>query len=269
MISLDPEVVEAARAGSRAALAQVVEALEPTIHNLAVRMLGGQADADDATQEILVQVITHLGTLRDAGAAAGWALAVACRHLQHRRKAGVERLELSFEDFAADLERGQQPLESLGLSAAEGQLLAGEVKQACTLAMLTCLSREQRMAYVLGDIFELTDAEAALVLEVSAPTFRQRLHRARGAVQEFLARTCGVVSESNECRCERRVAPALRLGRLRQRSGTEQAAGVDVAQLRSQVQRLESGQRAAALFRSNPDFLSRVGALVLASLTEA
>jgi hypothetical protein len=58
-----------------------------------------------------------------------------------------------------------------------------EVKIGCTLAMLVCLTRALRIAYLLGDVFELTDAEAADVLEIPPPAYRQRLRRARAVVK--------------------------------------------------------------------------------------
>jgi len=70
--------------------------------------------------------------------------------------------------------------------AARDQVLIEEVKIACTLALLTCLSRPLRVAYILGDIFELSDAEAAHALKIDPAAFRQRLRRARALVTGFV-----------------------------------------------------------------------------------
>ncbi|MFP3325623.1 sigma factor, partial [Planococcus sp. SIMBA_160] len=87
--------------GDRAALAAVVHSLQRQIYGLAMRMLAHPADAEAATQEILIKIITHLGTLRDAEAAGGWALKVASRHLVGMRKRGrVEAMRMTFRDFA-------------------------------------------------------------------------------------------------------------------------------------------------------------------------
>lgn len=74
-------------------------------------------------------------------------------------------MRLTFEGIAADLDKGQTPLAESGLSEAEAALAIEEVKIGCTLAMLVCLTGDLRMAYVLGDVLELTDTEAAPVLE--------------------------------------------------------------------------------------------------------
>ena len=77
MIKLDPDLVAAARQGSRAALKALVLSLQRPVFNLAIRMLATRPDAEDATQEILIKVITHLGDVRDMEAAGAWAFRIA------------------------------------------------------------------------------------------------------------------------------------------------------------------------------------------------
>lgn len=267
MIRFDPADVEAARQGNRAALESVVRTAERPIYNLALRMLAHCADAEDATQEILIKLVTHLGSLREGEAAGAWALRIACRHLVETRKRGrIEMMRLTFTGFAADLEEGTAPLAGAMLEDAEAALAIEEVKVGCTLAMLTCLTRETRIAYLLGDVFEMTDTEAASVLEIRPDAYRQRLRRARAAVQSFVAANCGIVSKKAPCRCESRVFTAITKGRVRPGSsefGIAASKPADVGQLRAHVARLEVGRRAVALMRSNPDFQSDVGLLML------
>jgi hypothetical protein len=45
--------------------------------------------------------------------------------------------------------------------------------------MLLCLDREQRLVYVLGEIFDVTDVVGAEILEITPENFRQRLARTR------------------------------------------------------------------------------------------
>jgi len=268
MIRLDAQQVLAAREGNRAALDAVVRAAERPIFNLAVRMLANRTDAEDATQEILVKVITNLGSIRDVEAAGAWALRVACRHLLHERKRGaIEAMRLTFQGFAADLETGLSPLAEHGLNEAEAKLATDEVRIGCTLAMLTCLSREFRIAYILGDIFEVTDTEAAEVLDIEPAAYRQRLRRARGMVTAFVQSHCGLVSEQAKCRCERRVGQALTIGRIR-RGLPDLSTGSDdvpsVTEIRSRIAVIERERASAALMRSNPQFTNRVGEVIMA-----
>jgi hypothetical protein len=62
----------AAAAGDRAAAERVLEAIQDRVFRLALRMLGHPQDAEDATQEILVVVLTHLGSFRGESALGTW-----------------------------------------------------------------------------------------------------------------------------------------------------------------------------------------------------
>lgn len=117
-------------------------------------------------------MVTNLGSVRDVEAAGPWALRIACRHLiMERKRSRVEAMRLSFEAYVEDLERGLRPVETLGLSEIETALAVEEIKVGCTLAMLTCLTRDLRIAYLLGEVFELTDMEASSVLYISPAAY--------------------------------------------------------------------------------------------------
>ena len=141
-----------------------------------------------------------------------------------------------------------------------------EIKIGCTLALLTCLSRPLRVAYILGEIMELSDREAASALEIDTAAFRQRLRRARSLVTAFVEARCGIVSAAAPCRCDRRVAQAVRLGRVERGRPLMPAAegpAPNIAAVKATIARLERGRSAAVLMRSNPDFTTRAGQLVI------
>ena len=267
MITLDATVVAAAQEGSRNALGKLVGAVQRPVFNLAIRMLGHSADAEDATQEILIKIITRIGDLRDSGTAGAWAFRIACRHLIHTRRRGkLEAHRFTFKSFASDLENGLEELPDEEAEDPETQAMIEEIKVGCTLALLTCLSRRLRAAYILGEIFDLSDTEAASALEIDAAAFRQRLRRARALVSGFVQSRCGIVSSSAKCRCERRVAQAQRLGRVEKGKRclpTTDGPTLSIEAVRAEVETLERDRAAAALMRSNPSFTTDVGRLVM------
>lgn len=57
-------LVEKAKAGDQAALEEIIRQIQDKIYALALRMLWHPEDAQDATQEILIRVITHLGSFK-------------------------------------------------------------------------------------------------------------------------------------------------------------------------------------------------------------
>jgi len=109
----------------------------------------------------------------------------------------------------------QEPSSSGPVSDAESAVFAHEVRLRCTQAMLLGLDRPSRIAYVLGDVFNLSGDEAAAVLEIDPATYRKRLVRARERLYDFMRRQCGVFDPDNPCRCERVAAGAAARGLVR------------------------------------------------------
>lgn len=211
MQSLEDLVVRAT-GGEASALERVVFAIKDDVYGLALRMLWHPADAEDATQEALLRIVTQLAKFEGRSRFRTWAYRVAVRSILNAKRSRGEH-GMSFESFGEDLLAGLDPSAPAELSA-ERERLREEVKVACTSAMLVCLDRDHRVAYVLGEIFELSSDEAAEILGVAATTYRKRLSRARTRVETFTASRCGIVNREAACRCQARIEPALALGRI-------------------------------------------------------
>ena len=198
-------LVAQARDGSRESLEHLVAQIQRPVYNLALRMLWHPEEARDASQEILVRVVTHLSSFRGESGFLTWVYRIAANYLISAKRGRVERQGLTFERFADDLADGLADLPAEGNEwPADKALLLEEVKVGCMYALLTCLDRPHRLAYILGEILELEGPEAARILKISAPAFRKRLSRAREAIVEFTRRHCGLVNPDNPCRCIRR-----------------------------------------------------------------
>jgi RNA polymerase sigma factor (sigma-70 family) len=242
------DLVRAAQAGDRLALERVLLAVRDDVHRLAMRMTGSRDDALDATQEILVKVLTRMSMFEHEAAFATWVHRVAVNHLLDRKRSAVERLELTFGSFADDLHAGLVTETHDGRP--EVDILAREVKHGCTLALLTCLDREQRVAYVLGEVFEVSTAQGAWICDTTETAYRKRLSRARADVRAFVAAHCGLVApERARCHCRKRVPAAIALGRVDQGRATDPDP-VDVTAAVAEIERLYD---AASLVRSIPD----------------
>lgn len=237
--------------GDRPALEQLVAAVRDDVYGLAMRMLWHPADAEDATQEILVKLVTGLSSFRGDSSFRTWSYRVAANHLLTTRKRRMEVAALSFEEFAADLADGlDAPYDPRGV---DEHLLEEEVKIGCTQGMLLCLDREHRLAYVLGEVFELPSEQAADVLGIAPPAYRKRLSRARARLQTFMRGHCGLVDPANPCRCSRRVGRAIELGRLN-REELLFAGHARRRELEQPLAEMERLQDAAVVFRSHPAY---------------
>ena len=100
------DLVERASGGDKVALEEMVRQIQDKVYGLALRMLWHPADAEDATQEILIKVITHLGTFRGESAFMTWVYRVASNYLLTARKRRAEREEMTFANFSEQLDAG-------------------------------------------------------------------------------------------------------------------------------------------------------------------
>ena len=244
------------REGDREALESLVSGIQDRVYGLALRMLWHPEDARDATQEILIRIVTHLSTFRGASAFSTWAYRVAANYLLTARKSRLEERSYTFQRFGDELDEGLSE-DAAPQASGETALLLEEVKLGCTLAMLTCLDRPHRLAYILGEILEMDGDEATRVLGIGAAAYRKRLSRAREAVVGFMRAKCGLVNPERPCRCRRRLAEAVRLGRVtpgRLLFVSDAVSARQFPRVLAEVRRLEDVRRAAALYRSHPDF---------------
>jgi RNA polymerase sigma factor (sigma-70 family) len=177
-------------------------------------MLWHPEDAEDATQEILVKVLTHLSTFRRESTLRTWVFRISANHLLSVKKSRLEQQRWSFDRLANDLSEGIGEPVPGGVTSAEQKAIVEEIKIGCTQAMLLCLDREQRLAYVLGDVFELDGDMAADILDIEPAAYRKRLQRAREQIRTFMRSNCGLVERACRCRCDRRVGFALRTRRV-------------------------------------------------------
>ena len=258
------QLVEQAREGNEEALEAVVRGIQDRIYNLSLRMLWHPSDAEDATQEILLKVITHLSQFRQESAFMTWVYQIAKNHLLTTRRHRAETTPLSFAFIgdvleAVEAERAQAIPILESQDGVEQDLLIIEVQRRCTLGMLLCLDRAHRLAYVLSEVFEVNSAQGASILTISETAFRKRVSRARARLRRCMEPNCSLVGEAKECNCVRHLdqsssAEQRRLATLLATHPLEVSAFQPDAGLLAQARELGQLERVAAIFRSHPSF---------------
>jgi RNA polymerase sigma factor (sigma-70 family) len=196
------DMVERAKMGDKHALEAIVRRIQDNIYGLAIRMLFVPADAEDATQEILVKVITNLGTFKGESRFETWVYRIASNHLLTTHKCRAERWKLTFETCEHMIEEGIRDGGEKAFIEAEQKLIVDETKLACVHYLLLCLKRELRLAVILGVIFGVKSAEGARIMGLTPAAYRQRLSRGRQRLTDFLVKRCSLVDANNACRCE-------------------------------------------------------------------
>jgi DNA-directed RNA polymerase specialized sigma24 family protein len=247
---------KAAIGGDRAALEAVVRTVRDDVYRLAHRMLWHPQDAEDATQEILIRVVTRLSTLRGDAQLRTWAHRIAINYLLTTRKRRMEREALSFDAFW----RGSGAWSRYGVRGAwRRRRAAGRGGQDRLHAGLAAVPRPRAAGRVHPQRdLRVAGEEAAAILEITPAAYRKRAQRARDRIQAFMRGHCGMLDAANPCRCERRVDAAIAAGRVDPRR---------LLFVREQVRRIERFQDAAAVYRSHPE--QRAPERVVAAVLEA
>lgn len=199
--------------GDQDALEALLCSVQDMVFNLSLRMLGIRPDAEDATQEIFIQVMTHLSSFRQESSLSTWVFRIAANHLQRYRKGLFAGAPLSFEAYGADIVSGREQAVADLSGGVDQALLERELKFSCSNVMLQCLDPESRCIYILGTMFRLDSRIAAEILDLTPEAYRQRLSRIRKKMAAFLREYCGL-SGTGVCACKRRTNYAIATHRI-------------------------------------------------------
>jgi RNA polymerase sigma-70 factor (ECF subfamily) len=151
------------------------------IYAVAFRMLGSPADAEDVTQEVLLQVVRRLDTFRGESSLHTWLYRVTVNAVLalRRKRAGCHEWQITADDAqpAAGRSRPAPP--------PEAAVLGGELRDHLDRAIRR-LPEFYRDVFILADVEQLSNAEIGRMLGLSLPAVKSRLHRARLLLREAL-----------------------------------------------------------------------------------
>jgi RNA polymerase sigma factor (sigma-70 family) len=211
----DEELLRAARTGDRDSLERLMARHQPWIFNLALRMLWRWADAEDATQDILIKALGAVSGFRGESKFRSWLYRIAVNHVLNLKKdrwhAGAAIC--SFEEAADQLRRtpGLDPPDPRTVPVPV-EILVEECKRSCMIGTLLCLDGRQRLVFILGEVFGVSDRVGAEIAEVTPANFRQILSRARGDLYEYLQGNCSLVNPDAGCKCVRKTRAFIEEG---------------------------------------------------------
>lgn len=207
------DFIQKATAGDKEALETVILSVQDLVFNLSLRMLGTYPDAEDATQDILLKIITHLSSFKGESAFGTWVFSIASNYLKNYKKHMFARYPLSFEYYGDDIENGKsKDVPDLTQNVEKG-ILAEELKMSCTNVMLQCLDMESRCIFILGTMFKIDSRIAGDILGMTPEAYRKRLSRIRKKMADFLGEYCGEYG-SGRCKCIDRVNYAIQSHRI-------------------------------------------------------
>jgi RNA polymerase sigma-70 factor (ECF subfamily) len=167
---------------------QVYHDYAPRVYNMARRMVRSDVDAEDVTQDVLLQVVRKLPTFRGDSAFPTWLHRVTVNAaLSHRRKRAVREERRAEAPFEAYVEDGST--EDSGRSRSVGpdaQALARERRKQIERA-IAALPEVYRKVFLLADVEGQPNADIADAMRLSLSAVKSRLYRARQLMRGALA----------------------------------------------------------------------------------
>jgi RNA polymerase sigma-70 factor (ECF subfamily) len=154
------------------------------ICSLACRMLPNEADAEDVTQEVLLQVVRKLDTFRQQARLSTWIHRISVNAVLTHRRRRARRPECQLPDVPEHVLGG--PFARAAPATPEREVLGREMRRVIE-GVLARLPRGYREVFVLVDVEGVRVAEAARLLGLGLPAVKSRLHRARLMLRQALA----------------------------------------------------------------------------------
>jgi len=167
-------LVDAARAGDRTALEQLLERVQPRVYSFGMKMCGDREDAREVLQDTLLAVARTVRDFRGASSLSTWLYTIARSFCIKRRRHPPP--ESSLEEAAEPVDPAADPEDAVATQEMEKLLLAAMAE----------IDPPYREVLVLRDGEGLTAPETAEVLGISVDAVKSRLHRARVQVRDGL-----------------------------------------------------------------------------------
>jgi len=181
----DETLIARIRAGDTSAYEIILRRYNRRLFRVTRSILRDDDDAQDAMQEAYVRAFTNLGDYRTPGNFGAWLTRIAVNEAlmkkrRDKRIAPRDAAPLHDEDDAV----AEQPAPGAGT---EDLAANGELRHLIEAAV-DQLPESFRTVFVLRAIEQLSVEETATCLDIPAPTVKTRFHRARGLMQQALAR---------------------------------------------------------------------------------
>lgn len=210
----DGVLIEKALSGDKKGLEELILRHQNWIYNIAVRMVFNPDDAKDVTQEVLIKIITKLSSFKAESSFRTWVYRIVINHTLNLKKTASEmQRENNFESYGEAIDKcPDHELHSEMNLGFDTTTVVEEVKLSCMYGMLLCLDREQRIVFILGVLFGVTDKVGAELMEISKENFRKKLSRSRKDIFSFMNSKCGLMKKTNLCHCSKKAKALIEYG---------------------------------------------------------
>ena len=182
-----PELLPAdARPGPPLTVESIYRDYATRVYSIAWRMLGNDTDAEDVTQEVLLQVIRRLDTFRGDSHISTWLHRVTVNAVLVLRRKRAAAREWQFPYDGGEVGQASTGRRGRPVATPDAVALDGE-RRRLVEAAIAGLPEAYRDPFVLSDVERLSNSEVAVALGLSVPAVKSRIHRARLMLRDSLS----------------------------------------------------------------------------------
>jgi RNA polymerase sigma-70 factor (ECF subfamily) len=178
-------LIHRAAGGDTAAFEQIMIHSQQRVMAMTWRILGNEADARDASQEVFLRVYKHLGRFKQDQDFFAWLYRITvnvCRDIAKKRQHHSDR----FTSYDAGDDEAAFAVAALHENADEA-LIHTQQRELIARAMAT-LPDKERASIVLRDVEGLPTDEVARIMQSSATTVRSQISSARKKIKIYCER---------------------------------------------------------------------------------
>ncbi len=175
-------LIERAAAGDTVAFEQLMIHSQQRVMAMTWRMLGNEADARDASQEVFLRVYKYLERFKQDQDFFAWLYTITvnvCRDLAKKRQHHSDR----FMSLTKGTDEGPFAVPTVQ-EGAEAALLHTQQRELILRAMAT-LPEKERASILLRDVEGLSTDEVARIMKSSSTTVRSQISSARKKIKIY------------------------------------------------------------------------------------
>ena len=177
-------LIERAKAGDMVAFEEIMKHSEKRVMRMTWRMLGNEADARDAAQEVFLRVYKYLGRFKQDQPFFAWVYQITlnvCRDIAKKRQ--------QYNTQFISLDNGHEAASAVddNQAGAEESLIRVQERELMLRAIATLPERE-RAAILLRDLEGLSTEEVADIMKSTATTVRSQISSARQKIRVYCGR---------------------------------------------------------------------------------
>lgn len=176
-MEVDQQLIARARDGDVPAMEELLAAIRPRVVQRCARLLPHTPDAEEAAQDALLSIATHLRDYSGQGSFMGWVTVIASNSARQTYRTLKRRFA---ERSVGDLPVSPDPRTTSVIAGSRIDLLDA-------IEALEQTHPAAAEAFVLRDVGALPYDEIAALTDTPLGTVKARIHTARGFVRERLA----------------------------------------------------------------------------------